>query len=571
MDEFTPEQKAILSRFCTNVDKPTFGLVNLPQVVCGALFSRYSRSTKSARRVLLEEFIQNPEMKFEEIVGGSVTGSADQQLVATQKAEQFYDRVLVGYGDDSVAELGGAHLACEEVSDLATKFIQDARIGLSPLEKSTRYVYFHQKDKDGHYRYYRGAELADDAAYLKICDLLFDTYVKLQEPLAAWLKKKYPKAADVTERAYESTIKAKVCDLLRGLLPASTLTNTGLYGNGRAFEYLLTRMYSSDLPEVNRLAGEMQEELSKAIPSFVKRCNDRHGQATQAYWKECREKTKKEAEKNQKQSLFWSQAENSGYCSEYIDEVRLLEYDGRAEQKIIAAILSANGWDYISAKARADSMSDSDRLSLLSAYVGERGNRRHKPGRAFEHAHYTFAICGNFGQFRDLHRHRMLTQERQMLTCDWGYDVPKELKEAGLAGEFEEAMKEAKEVYDGLRERKGPVLSQYSVPMAYRLRWYFHLTLREAFHLIELRSMPQGHEDYRRVAVKMADEIARVHPRLAAFMKFVNRENVALERLESEKKIDEKLKKFLRGEDEKKDALQKDIRKAFGIREKDSR
>ncbi len=555
MDEFTPAESALLSRFCTNTDKPTFGLVNLPQVVCGALFSRYSRSTKSARRILLEEFIQNPEMQFEQIVGSS-SSSADQQLVATQKAEQFYDRVLVGYGDDSVAELGGAHLACEEISNLATKFVQDARIGISPLEKSTRYVYFHQKDKDGKYRYYRGAEIAQKEGgeeYLHTCDLLFDTYVKLQAPLGEFLKKKYPKPAPkageepLSDRAYDSTIKAKVCDLLRGLLPASTLTNTGLYGNGRAFEYLLTRMYSSDLPEVNFLAGAMQGELTKIIPSFVKRANDKHGQATQDYWKGCRQKTGTEAEKNRAQSLFWSLSDrgwNPERIHESMPELSLVEYDARAEQKICTAILFANGWDYTSAKARADLMSDEDRLSLLSAYVGERGNRRHKPGRAFEHAHYTFAICGNFGQFRDLHRHRMLTQERQLLSCNWGYDVPEELKEAGLSDEFENAIQEAKAAYDHLRSARGPILAQYVVPMAYRLRWYFHLTLREAFHLIELRSMPQGHEDYRRVVIQMHDQIARVHPRLASFMKFVNRENVALERLESEKKIDEKLKKL---------------------------
>ena len=228
-----------------------------------------------------------------------------------------------------------------------------------------------------------------------------------------------------------------------------------------------------------------------------------------------------------------------------VPEVELIEFDSHAEQKIIAAILfSSGGLDYASSKKRADSMGDADRLTIFSAYVGERANRRHKPGRAFELAHYTFAICGNFGQFRDLHRHRMLTQERQMLSCDWGYDVPEELKEAGLAQEFEKAMQEAKGAYDRICASSGPALAQYAVPMAYRLRWYFHLSLREAFHLIELRSMPQGHEDYRRVAIKMADEIKRVHPRLAEFMKFVNRENGTLERLESEKKIDEKLKKM---------------------------
>ncbi|MDE1798340.1 MAG: FAD-dependent thymidylate synthase [Candidatus Micrarchaeota archaeon] len=542
MDEFTPEQKALLSRFCTNTDSSVFALVNLPQVVCGALFSRYSRTTKSARRVLLEEFIQNPEMQFDQIVGSAAgTGAADAassaaaQLVATQKAEQFYDRVLVGYGDDSVAELGGAHIACEDISNLATKFIQDARIGLSPLEKSTRYVYFHQKDAAGHYRYYRGAEIAGEADYTRTCDMLFDTYVKLQAPLGEYLKKKYPKGGDATDRAYESTIKAKVCDLLRGLLPAGTLTNTGMYGNGRAFEYLITRMYAADLPEVTGLAGQMQGELSKVIPSFVKRANDKYGMATQAYWKASREGTAKAA-----------MALGAGLpmAPEMPAEVELLEFEANAEQKIAAAILFSQGMDYAQAKRKADAMADGQRKELLDAYVGARGNRRHKPGRAFEHVRYTFAICGNFGQYRDLQRHRMLTQERQLLTCNLGYDVPQELREAGLAGEFEKAMKEAREAYARLAAARGPLLAQYAVPMAYRLRWYFHLTLREAFHLIELRSMPQGHEDYRRVAVKMADEIARAHPRLGGYMKFVNRENVGLERLESEKKIDQKLAKL---------------------------
>lgn len=533
MEGFTEGEKAVLSKFCTNTDKSIFGLVNLPEVVCGALFSRYSRSANSVRQILLKEFIQNPESGFESIVGKHDDDvSASGQLVATKKAEDFYDRVLVGYGDDSVAELGGAHLACEEISNLATKFVQDARIGISPLEKSTRYVYFHQK-VDGKYRFYLGEEIAKFDAYVRTADMLFDTYAKLMEPLAAWLKNKYPKPADgsVTDRAYESTIKAKVCDLLRGLLPAGTLTNTGLYGNGRAYEYLLTRMYSSDLPEVNRLAGEFQNELSLMIPAFVKRANDRHGMATQEYWKACREGARKAAGK-------------PAASKTKTPEVELIEFDARAEQKICAAILFANGWEHSVAKKRADEMSDDERGELLSAYVGERGNRRHKPGRAFENAHCTFAICGNFGQFRDLHRHRMLTQERQMLNCSFGYDVPGELVEAGMDKEFIGAMEEAKKAHAELAASASPTLAQYVVPMAYRMKWYFHMSLRECFHLIELRSMPQGHEDYRRVAVRMHDELARVHPRIASYMKFVNRENVALERLESEKKIDRKLEQL---------------------------
>ncbi|MCX6770166.1 MAG: thymidylate synthase, partial [Candidatus Micrarchaeota archaeon] len=180
MENFTDNERAILSQFCTNVDSDVFALVNLPEAVKGALFSRYSRSSKSLRRVLLDEFILNPESGFEAIVG-EIKGRGESQFVATKKAEEFYERVLVGYGDDSVAELGGAHLACENISNLATKFMQDARIGISPLEKSTRYVYFDQKE-NGNYRYLReerimSSKFADE--YVKVCDSLFGVYSSL--------------------------------------------------------------------------------------------------------------------------------------------------------------------------------------------------------------------------------------------------------------------------------------------------------------------------------------------------------------------------------------------------------
>ena len=223
------------------MDSGCFVLINLPEAVKGALFSRYSRSSKSLRRVLLDEFILNPETGFAEIVG-QVTNQGESQLVATKKAEDFYDRVLVGYGDDSVAELGGAHLACENISMVLTKIMQDARIGISPLEKSTRYVYFDQKE-DGKYRYHREEKIMQSKfanEYLRVCDLLFDTYALLIPQIAKIEQEKFPREETVSERAYASTIRAKVCDILRGILPASTLTNAGFFGNGRAFEYLLT-------------------------------------------------------------------------------------------------------------------------------------------------------------------------------------------------------------------------------------------------------------------------------------------------------------------------------------------
>ncbi|HEX5691774.1 MAG TPA: thymidylate synthase, partial [Roseiflexaceae bacterium] len=152
-DRFNEDERALLAPFVTDLDAPIFGLRNLPEVVKGALFSRYSRSDKSLRRILLDEFIQAPESDFHAIVGGARASGAEQ-VVAVQQAEAFYERVLVGYGDDSVAELGGAHLACEGISNIAAKALEDSRIGISPLEKSTRYVVFNRK-LDGRYRYLR--------------------------------------------------------------------------------------------------------------------------------------------------------------------------------------------------------------------------------------------------------------------------------------------------------------------------------------------------------------------------------------------------------------------------------
>src|SRR5438067_6495259 len=168
--EFDASESALLSRYFTNLDRSVFALRNLPEVVKGALFSRYSRTEKSLRRVLLDEFINEPDSGFDRLAG---TPPVDDDMVAVRRAEEFYERVLVGYGDDSVAELAGAHLAVEQTSTLAAKALEDSRIGISPLEKSTRYVRFDRPGLDGRYLYYRGPELAH-ADYERAADALFD-------------------------------------------------------------------------------------------------------------------------------------------------------------------------------------------------------------------------------------------------------------------------------------------------------------------------------------------------------------------------------------------------------------
>ena len=539
-EQFNDTEKAILSQFCTNVDKPIFGLINLPEVVMGALFSRYSRSTKSLRRVLLDEFINNPEAGFGEIVG-NMENRGTSQLVATRKAEEFYERVLVGYGDDSVAELGGAHIAIEDVSNIATKVLQDARIGLSPLEKSTRYVYFNQKP-DGKYRYVREptimkSEFAQE--YEQACDLLFDTYSKLIDPMAQVVQKQYPKDEKTSDRAYASSVRAKVCDVLRCLLPASTQTNTGIYGNGRAFEYLLLKMYAHPLQEIRDIAATSQTELSSMIPSFVRRANDKYGQSGQEYFKN----TSREAQGALAQyNLHESDSGNSAQ----IKEVELVHFDADAQEKVVAAIMFEHSNKPLSELySQAMKLSGAEKEKIILAYIGNRLNRRQKPGRAFENVHYAFSLCGNFGMYRDLQRHRMLTQARQPLSTTHGFEMPPELAAAGFEKEAREAVENAASVYKKIA-KKMPLEAQYVVPMGYRISWYFNLTIREAYHLIELRSMPQGHIDYRRMVQHMYLKIKEVHPLFASGMKFVDMSGGGLERLESEKKIDKKLEEINR-------------------------
>jgi len=534
-EEFTQQERQILSRFCTSLDSDVFVLINLPEVVKGALFSRYSRSPKSLRRVLLEEFILNPDSGFGEIVGGG-EGQGKQQIVATKKAEEFYDRVLVGYGDDSVAELGGAHLACENISMLAAKIMEDSRIGISPLEKSTRYVYFDTKE-GGRYRYLREERIMQSrfaGDYERVCDLLFGTYASLVPKMAKIEEEKFPPMEGVSERAYASTIRAKVCDMLRGILPASALTNAGFFGNGRAFEYLLVKMYSHPLAEPRALAAKIHSELAKAIPSFVKRANDKYGAAMQQYLAQSSDAAARLA---QQHGALAEAREDSSH-------VFLVEYDADAEDRIAAAILFPHLHACMEeVKAAVAKMPQEEKRRLIAAYIGERQNRRQKPGRAFESAYYTFCITGNFGMYRDLHRHRILTQERQLLTTKHGFDMPGELVEAGLDGAVREAVAEADELYRRL-EKEMPLEAQYVVPLGCRMRWYAKMNLREAYHLCELRSMRQGHPDYRKVAQEIHRLISSVHPSLAAGMKFVDYGSYGLERLEAEKKIDRKLEQL---------------------------
>ena len=529
-EHFTPQEVALLTPFVTNVDRPVFCLRNLPEVVKGALFARYSRSTKSLRRLLLDEFITEPESGFAAIVS-AVGDSPAAQLVAARQAEAFYERVLIGYGDDSVAELGGAHVACEGVSNIAAKLLEDSRLGLSPLEKSTRYVRFDLPGPDG-YRYLREPVLMASPfaeRYTATMDNLFATYRALLGPVQAWLQAQFPRDEATTPRAYRNAIQAKALDLLRGLLPMATQTNVGLFGNGRAFEYLIIKLAAAPFAEARALSEAIQTELDYVIPAFVKRARSERGKAYAAYLAATRE-----------QAAQCAAQLAIAPTNEPAIAVRLVDYDPQAEEKMVAAILYPHlDLPLDSILASISAMPAQERQAIIAAAVGERGSRFHRPGRAFEEPYYTFDILADIGAYRDLQRHRVLTQERQRFTVSHGYVTPPELERIGVAPQYRAALEQAAELVTDL-QRDFPNEAQYAVPFAFRVRWRMKLNLREAYHLIELRSARQGHPAYRQIAQMMFQAISAVHPTLTAGMRFVDHHDYDLERLAAEQRIDQK-------------------------------
>jgi thymidylate synthase ThyX len=532
-ETFSETQLKILERFVTNTTSPIFVLRNLPEVIKGALFSRYSRSALGLRSLLLKEFILNEEVAFSSLVG---THSFEEQIIAIQKAQSFYDRILDGYGDDSIGELGGAHLALEGISMLSAKVVEDGRIGASPLEKSTRYIYFDQKI-DGRYLYYREPILMTSAyrdLFLTTSDSLFETYSRLIPPLTALLEQQHPKDSSISKGAYTATLRAKVLDCLRGLLPAGTLTNMGIFGNGRFFENLLQKMNCHPLAEVQEVGKKAYEELSKEIPSFIRRAEPSHVHYQHyAKFYETMQRELQQFAKRIPPSV--SALTQSG--------VRLISFDADAPKKIAAALLFSSGSASLEELQKfCSSLSEEELMQLLDTACNARDNRRHKSPRALEHASFTFEILADFGIYRDLHRHRILTQERQLLTCDLGYYVPGEIRNTPLYSDYCNALEKAKATYDMIAKEL-PEEAQYIVPMAYNIHWYFHCNLRSLQWLCELRSSPQGHPGYRLIAQEMARQVSTKCPLLERFFKFVDYEGYDLGRLDAELRTEEKRKK----------------------------
>jgi thymidylate synthase ThyX len=501
VETFTDEERELLAPHFTNLDRPVFCLINLPETVKGALFARYSRYPGTLRRLFIEEFaddVPNGARPFDGTEG--------------ERAAGLYERVFVGYGDDSIAQVGGAHLACEWASNVLTKVLQRGRLA-AYLEQSTRYIPYDQPlpaEVGGGYRYYSDDDLGPE--YRRAMDELFGIYSRSLEAVQEWAAGQWPRG-DEPQAAWERSIRAKALDLLRGLLPASTLSHVGIYASGQAYEQLLLRLMASPLPEARAFGELALGELQQVIPSFVSRVErpDRGGEWI-AYLRDRREAAERAVAR-----LGLDRREG-----EQVPSVELTHVDGSEADLLASSLFEASGLPEAEISSRVSALDPIERAELISELVGERSNRRHRPGRGWEAVRYRFEIVSDYGGFRDLQRHRMLTCQWQRLGPELGAGVPEEVRDAGAGDEYQRGLDLSRAEFERLEAAGLDEAAPYALSLGYRIRYVLDLNAREAMHVCELRSGREGHPTYRAVAQAMHERIAAVHPAIAAAMSHVD-------------------------------------------------
>ncbi len=514
VETFTEEERRLLEPHFTNLDRPVFALVNLSETVKGALFARYSRYAGTVRRLFLEEFAAEvPE------------GGRPFEGEEGERAAGLYERVFLGYGDDSIAQVGGAHIACEWVSNILTKVLQRGRLA-AYLEQSTRYIPYDSPLPDsagGGHRFYRDDELGPEFA--EAMEELFAIYSRSLVQVQEWASKRWPRAEE-PQAAWERSIKAKALDLLRGLLPAATLSHVGIFASGQAYEQMLLRMMASPLPEARHFAGMILSELKQVMPSFVARVErpDRGGE-----WISYLER-RREATEEWVSRLGLDRRETSDAPS-----VELLEVEGGEEELLASSLFESAAVSEREVRDSVGTLPPDQQAEIIHQLAGERANRRHRPGRGWEAVRYRFEIVSDYGGFRDLQRHRMLTCQWQRLGPDLGAGIPDEVRQAGVGDSYERALELSRLEFERLADAGMPDAAPYALCLGYRIRYVLDINAREAMHLIELRSGREGHPTYRAVAQAMHERIAAIHPAIASAMTHVDSsQEPRLERIMSE-------------------------------------
>jgi thymidylate synthase ThyX len=523
IDDLTPSESARVAPHVTHPTRPVFGLVNLPETVKGALFARYSRYPGTLRRLFLDEFAdslpEGPRAAYDNSEG--------------RRASELYDRIFLGFGDDSVAQLGGLHIAAEWCSNVLTKLLQRPRIG-AYLEQSTRYIAYDtpvtadawlsedgsgpsDADPAGGYRYYRDPELGPE--YAAAMDEVFRIYSDLLPRVTAWCAETYPAPEGTPPAAHARATKAKALDLIRGLLPASTLSHVGIYASGQTYEQLILHLLAHPLPEARRYGRWILDAVQAVTPSFVTRVErpDRGGR-----WIEYLQERESAADRWAARLGLDQASATARAADEAHSSVRLVHVDGDEDDLLAGLLYESTAVGEQAARRAVQGLSSDERGKLLADLVGERENRRHRPGRGLERLRYRFEIVSDYGAFRDLQRHRMLTVQWQALTPELGAEVPGEVEQAGGGDDYRRALERSAEAWARLRDAGRPKQAAYAVSLGYRIRYTMDLNARAAMQLIELRSGREGHPSYRAVAHEMHRLIGEAHPAVGAAMRHVD-------------------------------------------------
>lgn len=484
---------------------------NISSTTAAAAMARLSRSPHDMRVTMLKEF--------------AVEG----------KDEALLRRVVTLFGDDSVQQLVGLHVVVENASNLLTKYIEWGRLA-AYLEQSTRYIFYDQKNSNGHYRYYTppGMSKKMTARYTKDMDALFDGYSDIVHKLVEHISSTSSTPESERDGAWKAAVRAQACDAARPLLPVATTSTVGIFGSAQAIEAMIMRLRAHPSEEA-RLCGEsILRQVREVIPTFFERADKpERGGGTSAYLSSTRESVSAAAEMLTQQKPSDTPMQST-----------LMRVAPENEMQLVSDMLyDVTTMSMEQIDQAVATMSNEEKTKLFDAYFGERLNRRHRPGRALENSNYTFDIVCDYGIFRDLQRHRIVNDLRwQKLSPYLGYDIPELAIQAGLSEAYDKLFAMSQSLYETLLENEDSETVQYATLLGHRMRWRISFNAREAFHLLELRTAPQGHPGYRKLCKMMYDQIAKVHPNIARHMIFINKdESPELTRLAAERATQRKL------------------------------
>lgn len=516
--KITPKGKKYLKEVVTDSQGPVYAFYGkVSPLMAAASMARLSRRGSDLREIFLDEF----------------SGGGDED------ATSLIHRVVTAYGDDSVQQLVGVHIVVEDASNLLTKLLEWGRFA-AYLEQSTRYIYYDQKDAAGNFKYYVSANFNKRTAdhYCQVNDQIFSIYSQMVRSLTEYVRQKNPQPKDEKERmAWIGATRAQACDAIRPVLPTSTKSTVGIFGSAQAIDNLIMHLLSENLNEAREAGQNILDQARKVIPAFLERTDkpDRGG-ATVAF----RANTRAQMNKLTKKYL-------QPKSTDFKDEVKLIDYWPKNELDLVPHLLfSESDLSTSEIVKGVKKLSQQQKEQILKTYMGERLNRRHRPARALEVGHYLWEITADYGTFRDLQRHRVVDAfEWQRLGISYGYSVPALVTQAGLEDDFRKCFNLSEELYEFLNKQGHKDESQYATLFGHRMRYRFALNTRAAFHFIELRSSPQGHPGYRKIAAEMHEHICRVHPTIGRSMKFVNKgEDPVLTRMAAEVATQYKLGKL---------------------------